>query len=55
MYKYKCSACDYIYYPSEGEERTETPKGTEFNNLPEGWKCPKCSQIKIGFVTLVDK
>jgi rubredoxin len=52
MYKYKCSACDYVYYPNKGEEKTETPKGTKFKELPENWKCPKCSQIKIGFVAI---
>ncbi len=40
--KYVCSVCGYVYDPAEHE-------GTEFGDLPEDWRCPRCKQPKEKF------
>ena len=40
--KYVCSICGYIYDPDENG-------GTAFEDLPDGWKCPRCRQGKDKF------
>ncbi|MBR1986457.1 MAG: MBL fold metallo-hydrolase [Mogibacterium sp.] len=40
--KYVCSICGYVYDPAEHD-------GTEFEDLPDYWKCPRCKQGKEKF------
>lgn len=40
--KYICSVCGYVYDPAEND-------GVAFEDLPEGWKCPRCRQPKNKF------
>ena len=40
--KYICSICGYVYDPAEHD-------GTAFEDLPDGWKCPRCKQPKDMF------
>ena len=40
--KYVCSICGYVYDPAEHD-------GVTFEDLPEGWKCPRCKQPKEKF------
>ena len=40
--KYICSICGYIYDPAEHD-------GVAFEDLPDGWKCPRCKQGKDKF------
>ena len=40
--KYVCSICGYVYDPAEHE-------GTAFDELPEGWRCPRCKHPKTKF------
>jgi rubredoxin len=49
---YKCQVCGYIYNPEKGEARNNTPPGTDFESLPDGWSCPKCGAGKIRFMKL---
>ncbi|MBY9009391.1 MAG: FAD-dependent oxidoreductase [Candidatus Lokiarchaeota archaeon] len=44
LYLYKCSNC--------GTEYDETKMQVLFKDLPEGWKCPNCKQLKEGFEKL---
>ncbi len=44
--KYECP-CGYAYDPETGE--TDVPIGTAFEDLPEGWVCPKCAAEKEYF------
>ena len=47
--KYVCSICGYIYDPAVGDPENGIPAGTPFEELPDGWKCPRCRQPKDKF------
>ncbi len=49
MDKYRCTICDYIYDPAEGDPANGVPPGTPFESLPDGWVCPICGVDKDGF------
>ena len=40
--KYVCSICGYVYDPAEHD-------GVAFEDLPDGWRCPRCKQPKENF------
>ncbi|MEL7671966.1 rubredoxin [Methanobacterium sp.] len=50
--KYQCIVCGYIYDPDKGDERSNIAPGTPFEDLPKGWKCPKCRAGKFLFKPL---
>jgi pyruvate oxidase len=50
MTKWKCSVCGYVYDEEKGEPSTSTAPGTEFSDLPDGWRCPVCGADKTAFV-----
>ena len=41
--KYVCSICGYVYDPEIGDEEHGIPAGTPFEELPDDWKCARCS------------
>ena len=47
--KYQCIICNYVYDPEKGDERSKTEPGTSFEDLPQGWRCPKCRAGKFLF------
>lgn len=47
--KYECIECKYIYNPKYGNERAGIKPGTEFDDLPEDWRCPVCGEGKDMF------
>ncbi|MCR5447156.1 MAG: rubredoxin [Schwartzia sp.] len=47
--KYVCSVCGYIYDPAVGDPANGIPPGTAFEDLPAGWRCPRCRQGKDKF------
>jgi len=47
--KFICTQCGYIYDPSLGDEMTEIPPGTAFDELPDTWVCPMCYTDKDMF------
>ncbi len=47
--KYECIECKYIYNPKYGNERAGIKPGTEFDDLPEEWRCPVCGEGKDMF------
>ena len=49
MQKYKCEVCDYIYDPELGDEENDIAPGTAFEDLPDDWTCPDCSEPKESF------
>ncbi len=49
MKKYKCSACDYVYDPAEGDPDSNIAPGTSFENIPDDWICPVCGVEKSLF------
>jgi len=49
MKKYRCTVCDYIYDPEEGEPDSGIDPGTPFEELPDDWLCPVCGADKSAF------
>ena len=41
---YEClnPKCNYIYDPEWGDKKGEIPPGTQFEDMPENWRCPYC-------------
>jgi rubredoxin len=42
MAKWRCTLCDYIYDPEEGDPDAGVEPGTAFEDLPDDWVCPDC-------------
>ena len=53
MYQCQTVNCGYIYNPDKGDRKGKIPKGTQFEDLPEDWKCPVCGAGKKMFKPLV--
>ena len=49
MRRYKCTVCDHIYDPEEGDSATGIAAGTSFLDLPADWSCPECGARKEDF------
>lgn len=47
---YECMNCKYIYNPKIGNEVAGIGPNTEFEYLPEEWKCPVCGERKDMFM-----
>lgn len=47
--RYKCLVCGHIYNPATGDPEHNIPAGTDFNDLPDDWKCPVCGTDKYSF------
>jgi flavin reductase (DIM6/NTAB) family NADH-FMN oxidoreductase RutF/rubredoxin len=47
--RYKCLICGHVYDPAAGDPEHGVPAGTDFNDLPEDWKCPVCGTDKYSF------
>lgn len=50
MKKYRCTVCNYIYDPAEGDPDSDIAPGTAFEDLPDDWVCPVCGVGKDMFV-----
>ena len=46
---YVCNVCGYIYDPAVGDPDHGIKTGTQFDQLPEGWRCPICDAPKSEF------
>ncbi|HOT04352.1 MAG TPA: rubredoxin [Methanolinea sp.] len=42
MDSYQCMICGHIYDPGKGEPSMNILAGTDFSDLPAGWRCPVC-------------
>jgi len=49
MKKYKCTVCNYIYDPENGDPENGIKPGTSFEELPDDWTCPVCGVDKSLF------
>jgi rubredoxin len=49
MYQCQTTNCGYIYNPDKGDRKGKIPKGTLFDDLPDGWTCPVCGARKKSF------
>jgi butyryl-CoA dehydrogenase len=47
---YVCNGCGYEYDPGVGDPEGEIAPGTLFENIPEEWTCPACSEEKDMFI-----
>jgi len=47
---YVCNGCGYEYDPGVGDPEGEVAPGTLFENIPEEWTCPACSEEKNMFI-----
>jgi len=47
--RYKCLICGHTYDPAAGDPEHGVPAGTDFNDLPDDWKCPVCGTDKYSF------
>ena len=48
MTKYVCTICGYTYDSEKGAGFT-IKAGTEFDAIPDTWKCPTCGAPKSQF------
>lgn len=48
----KCKVCGYIYDPEKGEPRANVEPGTEWEDVPDKFKCPSCGAPKRMFKPL---
>lgn len=49
MKKYRCTVCEYVYDPAQGDPESGVERGTAFENLPDDWLCPVCGADKSAF------
>ena len=54
MRRYKCSVCDHIYDPRDGDPVSGIPENTPFDKLPDDWTCPDCGAAKSDFEPIDD-
>jgi rubredoxin len=54
MKKYRCSICNYIYDPEEGDDEGGIKPGTSFEDLPDNWVCPVCGAGRADFAPCED-
>lgn len=52
MWQCQTTNCGYIYDPDRGDRRGKIRKGTNFEDLPDEWKCPVCGASKNCFKPL---
>lgn len=50
MARWRCTVCDYIYNPEDGDDSGGISPGTPFDRLPDNWSCPVCGVGKDQFV-----
>jgi rubredoxin len=46
---YECAACGYVYEPTKGDDRGSIAANTDFQDLPDKWRCPVCAAPKNRF------
>ncbi len=46
---WKCKKCGYVYDPRFGDAKSNIPKGTPFEEIPDTWVCPRCGAGKKQF------
>jgi flavin reductase (DIM6/NTAB) family NADH-FMN oxidoreductase RutF/rubredoxin len=54
MAKYRCTVCEYIYDPEQGDPDGGIKPGTPFEKIPDDWVCPVCGAAKSDFEKIED-
>ncbi len=52
--RYRCTICEHIYDPAEGDPDSGIAPGTAFESLPEDWVCPECGAMRADFEPIDD-
>jgi rubredoxin len=52
--RYRCTICEHIYDPAEGDPAANIPPGTAFEDLPADWVCPDCGASKDDYEPVAD-
>jgi rubredoxin len=47
--RFECRSCGYVYEPNKGDNSSNIPVGTRFEDLPSGWRCPVCGARRPQF------
>jgi rubredoxin len=42
MSTWRCTVCDYIYDPAQGDPANGVEPGTAWEDVPDDWLCPVC-------------
>ena len=50
--KFMCRFCGYLYDPVKGDHISGIAPGTEFEDLPEDWKCLICDSTRAKFESI---
>lgn len=53
MSTFECGVCWNVYDSELGDDVAQVPAGTEFGDLPEGWRCPRCDSPKEKYLATV--
>ena len=49
MRRYRCTVCEYVYDPREGDPVYGIAPGMPFEQLPDEWVCPECGATKADY------
>jgi rubredoxin len=49
---HECRACGYVYEPAKGDRKNNIPPNTEFEDLPDSWRCPVCGASQKVFIKI---
>jgi rubredoxin len=52
--RYRCTICEHIYDPSEGDPDAGIKPGTAFEDIPDTWVCPECGAMKTDYEPVAD-
>lgn len=52
--RYRCTICEHIYDPAEGDPMSNIPPGTPFEAISDSWSCPDCNAVKADFEPMED-
>lgn len=47
--RHECLVCGYTYEPAKGDNKSQIPTGTAFEELPTDWRCPVCGARRSQF------
>ena len=49
-----CLNCGYVYQPEQGDPEHGIAPGTQGEDLPPGWLCPRCKSDQDSFAMMED-
>ncbi len=52
--RYRCTICEFIYDPANGDPDGGIPPGTNFEDISDDWVCPECGAMKADFEPIAD-